>query len=334
MQDHFIHASKDSPLPVAYPETFLPDIWKTPFKDIDLETLKGPIVALADCCSWEPKGPVKVLAERLPHVREFYELRIRAEADSPFCHKDTMNTLGTLVKLTGPGPDVFLVFNTLFHLGSSSDPTAELKEAREKAPPELREMLTKNNHQERHFYALIALESLLDSWMPSCPSDNVYVLSHVDSKDRGKEKLLTLMQQFAYGCHLLGAMPTILHGRMFRDHGRGSSGSDPTQEGDLTGLRPVSSVTKSPGYPWSEDQLREAQQSDPALSALFRHLQGDTAFPTDNPLHKLFTRNTLKIGYRCMPNMAKKVKGHNAKSLKDEPTQWNQQPQCKCRGGI
>ena len=60
----------------------------------------------------------------------------------------------------------------------------------------------------------------------------------------------------------------------------------------------------------------------------------DTAFPTDNPLHKLFTRNTLKIGYRCMPNMAKKVKGHNAKILKDEPAQLNQQPQCKCRGGI
>ena len=35
MQDHFIHASKDSPLPVAYPENFLPDVWKTPFKDID-----------------------------------------------------------------------------------------------------------------------------------------------------------------------------------------------------------------------------------------------------------------------------------------------------------
>ena len=29
----------------------------------------------------------------------------------------------------------------------------------------------------------------------------------------------------------------------------------------------------------------------------------DTAFPPNNPLHKLFTRNTVKISYKCMPNM-------------------------------
>ena len=29
----------------------------------------------------------------------------------------------------------------------------------------------------------------------------------------------------------------------------------------------------------------------------------DTAFPPSNPLHKLFNRHTLKLSYRCMPNM-------------------------------
>ena len=30
----------------------------------------------------------------------------------------------------------------------------------------------------------------------------------------------------------------------------------------------------------------------------------DTSFPPDNPLHKLFTRSTVKIAYKRMPNMA------------------------------
>ena len=33
----------------------------------------------------------------------------------------------------------------------------------------------------------------------------------------------------------------------------------------------------------------------------------DVAFPRSNPLHKLFTRQTVKISYKCMPNMASAV---------------------------
>ena len=33
----------------------------------------------------------------------------------------------------------------------------------------------------------------------------------------------------------------------------------------------------------------------------------DTAFPPSNPLHKLFNRHTLKLSYRCMPNMASAI---------------------------
>ena len=39
----------------------------------------------------------------------------------------------------------------------------------------------------------------------------------------------------------------------------------------------------------------------------------DNAFPSFNPLHKLFTRQTVKLqSYKCMPNMAVAVSRHNA----------------------
>ena len=61
----------------------------------------------------------------------------------------------------------------------------------------------------------------------------------------------------------------------------------------------------------------------------------DTAFPPNNPLHKLFNRNTVKISYRCMPNMAQAVKRHNSQVLKDDQVEaaQAQQPMCKCAGG-
>jgi hypothetical protein len=62
----------------------------------------------------------------------------------------------------------------------------------------------------------------------------------------------------------------------------------------------------------------------------------DTAFPPSNPLHKLFTRQTVKISYKCMPNMAQAVSRHNVRVLKDvQPAQPPQPaPGCNCRNGI
>ena len=60
----------------------------------------------------------------------------------------------------------------------------------------------------------------------------------------------------------------------------------------------------------------------------------DTAFPPNNPLHKLFTRNTVKISYKCMPNMAQAVTRHNRQVLKDDQAEaaQAQQPMCNtCR---
>ena len=61
-------------------------------------------------------------------------------------------------------------------------------------------------------------------------------------------------------------------------------------------------------------------------------MAGDTAFPPQNPLHKLFTRQTVKLSYRCMPNVAQAISRHNSKVLKGD--QQTQQPTgCNCDGG-
>ena len=39
----------------------------------------------------------------------------------------------------------------------------------------------------------------------------------------------------------------------------------------------------------------------------------DSAFPATNPLHKLFSRQTVKVSYKCMPNIASSVARHNMK---------------------
>ena len=60
----------------------------------------------------------------------------------------------------------------------------------------------------------------------------------------------------------------------------------------------------------------------------------DSSFPQRNPLHKLFNRNTVKISFKCMPNMSQSISRHNALLAKD--TQEPLQPlkrTCNCRRG-
>ena len=59
----------------------------------------------------------------------------------------------------------------------------------------------------------------------------------------------------------------------------------------------------------------------------------DNAFPPSNPLHKLFTRHTVKLSYSCMPNMAQAVARHNLKILSEDRQQPDQTPACNCRNG-
>ena len=58
----------------------------------------------------------------------------------------------------------------------------------------------------------------------------------------------------------------------------------------------------------------------------------DSSFPPSNPLHKLFNRHTVKLSYRCMPNMAQAVSGHNKKLLQEE-NQTDGGRMCNCQGG-
>ena len=54
----------------------------------------------------------------------------------------------------------------------------------------------------------------------------------------------------------------------------------------------------------------------------------DETFPPSNPLHKLFTRQTVKLSY----NMAQAEARQNKKILSEDTQQLTQPPQCNCQG--
>ena len=41
----------------------------------------------------------------------------------------------------------------------------------------------------------------------------------------------------------------------------------------------------------------------------------DTCFPPTNKLHKILNRNTVKISYKCMPNMKQIISNHNKNNI-------------------
>ena len=57
----------------------------------------------------------------------------------------------------------------------------------------------------------------------------------------------------------------------------------------------------------------------------------DTSFPQDSPLRKILNRNTVKIGYKCMPNMGSLVSTHNTRLLMEDKVQQSQG--CNCIDG-
>ena len=58
----------------------------------------------------------------------------------------------------------------------------------------------------------------------------------------------------------------------------------------------------------------------------------DTSFPEGNPLRKLLNRNTVKVSYKCMPNMNSVVSSHNTKLLQRDTDHQHVQG-CNCQGG-
>ena len=61
------------------------------------------------------------------------------------------------------------------------------------------------------------------------------------------------------------------------------------------------------------------------LKALIR------CFPKKHPLAKILNRNTVKLSYRCMPNIQKHISSHNCKVQKDGKNQEVEIPLCNCR---
>ena len=58
----------------------------------------------------------------------------------------------------------------------------------------------------------------------------------------------------------------------------------------------------------------------------------DTCFPVSHPLHQIMNRNTIKLSYRCMPNMGKVISRHNHQVVNQQEVQPTP-PGCNCRGG-
>ena len=50
-------------------------------------------------------------------------------------------------------------------------------------------------------------------------------------------------------------------------------------------------------------------------------------FPKENPLHKIFNKNTLKVSYSCMGNIASVLSAHNKSILYPKKSEFG----CNCR---
>ena len=57
----------------------------------------------------------------------------------------------------------------------------------------------------------------------------------------------------------------------------------------------------------------------------------DTCFPSTNKLHKILNRNTVKISYKCMPNMKQIISNHNKTILNKDNNTECKTNNCNCR---
>ena len=58
----------------------------------------------------------------------------------------------------------------------------------------------------------------------------------------------------------------------------------------------------------------------------------DKHLPNGHPLHSICNRSTLKVSYRCLPNVGRVISKHNSKILnKTATTNPKPKPNCNCR---
>ena len=56
-----------------------------------------------------------------------------------------------------------------------------------------------------------------------------------------------------------------------------------------------------------------------------------TCFPTNNKLHKILNKNTVKLSYSCMQNMKQIISNHNKTVLESTKIKEKQGKTCNCR---
>ena len=57
----------------------------------------------------------------------------------------------------------------------------------------------------------------------------------------------------------------------------------------------------------------------------------DLHFPRGHILHSVINRSTVKMSYRCLPNMGAQIAKHNSKLLKSEGGSDKPTPKCNCQ---
>lgn len=57
----------------------------------------------------------------------------------------------------------------------------------------------------------------------------------------------------------------------------------------------------------------------------------DKCFPKNHPLAKILNRNTVKLSYRCMPNIKRQISMHNSRVQKAGNNPEVEIPVCNCR---
>ena len=54
-------------------------------------------------------------------------------------------------------------------------------------------------------------------------------------------------------------------------------------------------------------------------------------FPADHPLHKILNKNTIKVSYRCMPNLKSHIDKHNSQILNNDLNNNQVEAGCNCQ---
>ena len=143
-----------------------------------------------------------------------YKGRVPDGEGKPFCTEPTRDRLGTHKVFKGAGPPVIVVFNNTFDL-TCKDRKEELRAFNLIEPNDLVEEVKGDNAIQRHFYAQVDLETLLEGWKQSRP-DKLHLVGYTDYSDRHRDQMVTLYHQFCLGFQQLGGTPVLVGQKSFR----------------------------------------------------------------------------------------------------------------------